>query len=269
MIRRIVVPTDFSALSRVGINYALAIARQCEAELIILHVLPSMGHSLMPVAVTRIMENVSETAEAELLSITEDLKPQYPKIRYDIVFYPSVEEAVQAYTELHAIDLIVMSSKGGTGLKKVLFGSNTLAVVNNCDTPILVVPEHTKISKPKELIYASDLKKLEQELRLLIPLAQILDASIDIIHLRSSNDPETIEPQSFVNDLIGHAKIDVKIMEVENIHEALIDHGIKSKVSLLVIFTKNMSFLEQIFEKSIARELAWDNRVPLLIIKKP
>jgi nucleotide-binding universal stress UspA family protein len=268
MIRRIVVPTDFSALSRVGVDYALAIARQCEAELVILHVLPSLGNTIMPAAVTRIMENVSEKAELGLKKITEDLKLQYLNVRYDVVFYPSVEEALQDYAALNAIDLIVMSSKGGSGLKKVLFGSNTIAVVNNCNTPVLVVPEHTKIGKPRELIYATDLTKLEREVRLLIPLAQILDASIEIIHLSSSKDPGILEHQALVKDLIGDTKIELKLLEGENIHEVLVDYGIKNKMSLLVLFTKDMGFLEQIFEKSIARELAWDNRVPLLIIRK-
>jgi nucleotide-binding universal stress UspA family protein len=35
---------------------------------------------------------------------------------------------------------------------------------------------------------------------------------------------------------------------------------------LLVMFTHHVTFLEQLFSKSVAREIAWHNKIPMLVI---
>jgi len=65
-------------------------------------------------------------------------------------------------------DLIVMGTKGASGLKRVLIGSNTVKVIANTKVPVLVIPEKAKfesfLKKGKgRIVLATDLDELENE----------------------------------------------------------------------------------------------------------
>ena len=49
-------------------------------------------------------------------------------------------EKIVNYTREHGIDLVVMSTHGFGGLKRLLLGSVTDRVIRSCEVPVLVVP---------------------------------------------------------------------------------------------------------------------------------
>ena len=49
-------------------------------------------------------------------------------------------ENIINYTREHSIDLVVMSTNGFGGLKRLLLGSVTDRVIRSCEVPVLVVP---------------------------------------------------------------------------------------------------------------------------------
>ena len=54
------------------------------------------------------------------------------------------------------MDLIVMGTKGASGLKEVLFGSNTVHVIKNAKCPVLAVPSEFVFESPREILFPSD-----------------------------------------------------------------------------------------------------------------
>jgi nucleotide-binding universal stress UspA family protein len=51
----------------------------------------------------------------------------------------SVADAIISYTERNNVDLIIMGTKGRTGLKKFLLGSVASGVLSHAKCPVLVV----------------------------------------------------------------------------------------------------------------------------------
>ena len=49
--------------------------------------------------------------------------------------------SIRKHVAEKCIDLIVMGTKGATGLEKVVFGSNTVHVMQRCVAPILAIPD--------------------------------------------------------------------------------------------------------------------------------
>jgi nucleotide-binding universal stress UspA family protein len=162
-----------------------------------------------------------------------------------------------------------MSSKGATSLKRVLLGSNTVGVINKCSTPVIVVPEHVVISKIHTLVYASDLKNFLPEVQLILPYAKALDASIKIIHVPELNGIEQLQIAPLTNDLMqqtGFRQFNFQIIKGEDIVTTIENYTDKDTGELLVMFTHHVTFLEQLFCKSVARETAWHNKTPMLVI---
>ncbi len=49
-------------------------------------------------------------------------------------------ESIISYSKENRIDLIVMSTRGYGGVKRLLLGSTTDRVIRSCETPVLVLP---------------------------------------------------------------------------------------------------------------------------------
>ena len=60
-------------------------------------------------------------------------------------------------------DYICISTRGGSGLKKLL-GTTTSTLIEKSTTPVLVVPKTYRIKPIKEIWYSSDLANLKNEL---------------------------------------------------------------------------------------------------------
>lgn len=301
---KIVVPIDFSVNSKIAVQFAVAIARQVKAELILLHVLPSLGPTIGRMPSTFLMQEMLQWTEKEFsqleaeitsgLHVTHQLAldPEAEKriepdiqtnalaaeatadalhLTHQVAYGAGVENVIESFINTNAIDLIVMGSKGASGLKKILLGSNTVAVINNSSIPVIVVPEHAIITPITHLVYASDLKDIVEEVKCLLPFARLLQAAIKIIHIPPLQYLQHLHTERLVNNIrqqTNYQNIELELIEGENIVSTLEHYTAASHGEILAMFTHRCGFLEQIFSQSITREIVWHNRVPLLVIQK-
>lgn len=151
--RRILLPTDFSANSRIAQAYACDLVEQHQAELHLLHVTQEMvlvaadplSGFVMPAADT---DAAKAGAERELKHF---LNPEWTAQRRVVYAVrngsPFVE--VVRYAREHEIDLIVISTHGRTGLAHVLLGSAAENIVRTAPCPVLTVrPTDHKYEAP-------------------------------------------------------------------------------------------------------------------------
>jgi nucleotide-binding universal stress UspA family protein len=83
---RIVIPTDFSELAKIGARYAVEFGRQMKADLVLLHVLPSLGPTLGTVSTTHLKEDIVTWAQKEMKKWVDDLKADDLSIKYQIAY---------------------------------------------------------------------------------------------------------------------------------------------------------------------------------------
>ncbi|MGV3640871.1 MAG: universal stress protein [Adhaeribacter sp.] len=266
---RIVVPIDFSANAKVAAKFALVLARQSKAEVILLHVLPSLGPTMGLGPSEFIKKELIDWTEAQFSSFTASLPSADLPLSHQIAYGAGVEKVIEPFIAAHDIDLVVMGSKGASGLKKILLGSNTVAVINESRKPVIVVPEHAEIKPICQLVYASDLKQVETEVRDLLPYAHLLQTGIKIIHVPPLEYLEHLHTQALEEDLkrkTGFTQIEVELISGEDIVLAIEHYAAAAHQEMLVLFTRRTGFLEQLFSKSITREIACRNQVPMLVI---
>src|SRR5262245_28400197 len=138
----IVVPTDFSKPSRVALEYAAALAKKAKARLAIITVL-SPGDSIKTASMAKLHDSNLKTAHKDGARLIAALKERAGNV--DVKFAPiesfDVVGAIDEFATKAKADLIVMGSKGASGIRKILFGSNAAAVIENSGIPVVVVPE--------------------------------------------------------------------------------------------------------------------------------
>jgi nucleotide-binding universal stress UspA family protein len=142
-IKKILVPTDFSAASRKAFRYALRFAEEFGSELILLHVLEpaiSPASSGLPAA-TAFSKDEMASAEKNLqASVNSARAAGVASARSAVRTGVATHEIVEAAKDVD-VDLIVIATHGFTGWKHFTIGSTAERVARAASCPVLVVRE--------------------------------------------------------------------------------------------------------------------------------
>jgi len=139
-LNEILVPIDFSQMSYKALQYAVSLAAQYGARVTLLHVVDPavVAREFAPALVleprdTRSVER--ELSEVRQLQIPESVVTNIAT-RYDT----AAEGILEAIKEFEP-DLVVISTHGRSGLKRIVLGSTAEKVVRGANCPVLVVRE--------------------------------------------------------------------------------------------------------------------------------
>lgn len=272
---KILIPTDFSKLSRVAVNYAAKMANELDAELVLLNVVMLDVPPHNDMISKGVDGDILNSAEIECFKLIAELKEQNKEkvnISYKIIPGNPVEDIIENYAVHNDIDLIIMGTKGATGIEKYIIGSNAAGVINNSSIPVITVPEHARFNGLKNIIYATDLWDLRLEARTLVPLAQLFDSTIHIVHIIDPDSPRNIKKiEETITDLISeldYTKIKFQVVINDNLINGLNKYITDTKSDLLTMFTRELTFFERLFGKSVTRQMAFHSRIPILTFKK-
>lgn len=267
---KIVVPTDFSDLSKIAVHYAVSFARQTGAQIVLLHFLPPLGPTMATASTDDLKKELAAEADRQMNALMEELQDKGVVLEPQIAYGVTLEDELEAFITTHKIDLVIMGSKGASGLKKVILGSSTVAVINHCSVPVIIVPECAVIGKIEYIVYASDFKNLREEVTRIVPYARYLNAAVKIIHVSQANDPAKSETDTLIGQLkqeLDFAKIEWETLDGKDVVQSIEAYTEVQQAELLIMFTHPTSFLEQLFSKSFTREIAWHSTTPMLVIK--
>jgi len=139
-LRHVLVAYDFSSDSELALSYGLSLAQEYQADLHMLHILPSRAHRPEPPEVA----NLSHGIEMGFREAAVKLKAALPPETREMC---EVKQAVReghpyrevlAYADEAGIDLICMGASGtGFGMR-ALFGSNADRVLRQAPCPVLI-----------------------------------------------------------------------------------------------------------------------------------
>ncbi|MGB9475542.1 MAG: universal stress protein [Candidatus Udaeobacter sp.] len=142
-VRKILVPTDFSAASRKSLSYALRFAKGLNSEITLLHILePDTPLTLSgrPATAAFSKEELVDAEEA-LRGLTDSAKAAGAAATKSILRTGvATHEIVETAKELD-VDLIVIATHGFSGWKHFAIGSTAERVARAAPCPVLVVRE--------------------------------------------------------------------------------------------------------------------------------
>lgn len=196
--KRILVPTDFSECADNALDFAVHLAKKSKGEILLVNVFEYPGGAsfntlgvttyepLDNVFITQMMENI----EKKLKERTEN--PAYGEviIKQDVIMgnpFTSIASSVKN----KKVDIIVMGSKGTSGIEGTFIGSNTEKVVRNAKCPVLTIKERTNNYEIKDIAFATNLH--EEQLHLIEELKKFQQLFGAKIHLVKINTPSTFE----------------------------------------------------------------------------
>ena len=140
-IEKILAPTDLSKLSRAGVRYAMDMALEQGAEVILYHVISEDGEwfdkddELNPAKalVPKQKQRLAEFIKANCADFLGKVKI------HEIVEVGVPYKAIAQKAGSEKADMIIMSTHGRTGLEQVMVGSVTARVVAHATCPVLSI----------------------------------------------------------------------------------------------------------------------------------
>jgi nucleotide-binding universal stress UspA family protein len=271
----ILVPTDFSQLSKFALKYAIKIANTLDGNITVLHII-TMTRAFRISMRERIRSsenNLEDSPEQELEKLIKTLSEQYKTshpMKYQVVrgrYFPST--LVREARRLRS-GLVVMGTRGASGLTKAVLGSNTNSVIEVSHLPVLAVPEKAEFKGFRNVVYASDLRNLHRELQILIRYVEKFGSTIHLIHIvPPGNDIGPIEAKiERVLQKFPYKNIVTLVLVDSDIDSALDQYVEVSKADVLAMFTHELSFFEKVFDRSMTRKMAFHSRIPLLAFRQ-
>lgn len=268
---KILLPTDGSENAAHAIKYALKLFSGQTVEFTLLQVfdIPTYTADMpMPMDVISskelqrsldayIKENLAPTAEAghTFASLVEQ---------------GSLVSNIEALVEEHGFGLVIMGTKGASGLAAAIVGSNTADVIQAATCPVLAVPESANIDKmPENILFACDYKGLSSG-DVVKPMADIATRFRSHIHILNVLDEGKM---TSVDEAVAGLKIDHLLESVrhschfENSNEkadAIEEFLNTHDIDLLAVIPRKNNFFDAIFHRSVTRKLTLHTKVPML-----
>ena len=146
MYKRIMVATDGSHLSQKAVDSAIEMAVQVKAELLAVNVVPHYiqtyfegSFAVSDVDSKKIEEQWVQTAQKVLDKVEVQAKAKGVVTGTKVVKSDDIAHGLMDQANHYKADLIIMASHGRKGIKRLLLGSETLAVLTHAKTPVLVL----------------------------------------------------------------------------------------------------------------------------------
>lgn len=145
MYRKILLPTDGSALASAAMHAGVQFAALCGAELLGLHVAPEYQY---PVSVEIIpptyptedeyKEVTRKTGESFFAAARDEARERGLQFTGITAYSNKVAHKIVEVAQSQECDLIFIGSHGRSGLEQLLLGSVTARVLSLCEIPVLV-----------------------------------------------------------------------------------------------------------------------------------
>jgi nucleotide-binding universal stress UspA family protein len=185
-IHTILFATDFSESAKRAQSYATGMANRFRANLIVAHAndLPNYGQR---------PENwraANEGAAGAMRQIEREMAAAHPAFHAEFhVDEGTTWQMVESVLEREKVDLIVMGTRGRTGVGKFLLGSQAEEVFRRATCPVLTVGPHAPLMSGREnelneVLFATDFSPAAQNAApFAVSIALMLQAHLNLLHV--------------------------------------------------------------------------------------
>lgn len=262
--KSIVIPTDFSENSIQAIDFAVNKLgdNDCVYTLLYVYQIPSGGQS----GLFYLLEEMQKQADREMKELMETLTVRFAgkNFKTKVIQGDLADQSNGVANDCNA-DCVVMGTKGASGIKEVLIGSNTVALMNALKKPLYAIPEHHQSKSIKNLMVAFDGKPFDEKVANAIKAFALKHKlPIDFFHIRIKEE-NPLQNWSEVKKYFEDVKIQLIEKQANSFEEGL-QKATEDKESLLVMIRHKQSFWERLFKLSDSRKALMHSKLPVLVI---
>lgn len=276
--KNILVPTDFSDNAWNALRYGLELFKNTKCTFYLMHVNPIPPYSGAGTSVRAASDNFKETVLKEsraqlkkLLNEIEKLPLNTEHTYIPLAFYDFFTDAVKRESVNKKVDLIIMGTKGASGLKKATIGSNTGDVMTKVKCPLLAVPENTVLKKPQEIAFPTDYHTgySADILNFIVEMTTMNNASLRVLHVNKRDEElgkEQVKNKRFLDQYLKNTEHSFHTMSQVKL-ETAVECFIQSRdIGMIAMIAKNLNFLQRILFRPTVEKISYHTNIPFLVL---
>ncbi|MFC5048078.1 universal stress protein [Aquimarina hainanensis] len=275
--KNILIPTDFSENSWNAITYALSFLEDQPCNFYIVHVSPLKvnGTASLYGIKNIVLENKGDYNVAEeqekLLGRMREYATGKAHRFFMLHEHSFFIEAIRKQVVENEIDLIIMGTKGASGLKEAVIGSNTGDVITKVQCPVLVIPENATYKPPKEIAFPTDFN-IYYKNRVLDTITEIItmkDAMLRILHISKKKQELTAlqhKNQMFLDDSLSKNEHSFHFETHQSIEEGVQRFVEKNSIDMIAMVAKNLNFFQKLLFRPVVENISYHTKIPFLVL---
>lgn len=276
--KNILIPTDFSENAWNAIIYGLELFNKTSCTFYIINVHPiaaySGGEPAMYISSEILEESILKENKEKMNNLIKRVEHLPINTRHTFkteVSYGFFTDHIKKEVNNKDIDLIIMGTKGATGLKAVSMGSNTGDVITKVPCAVLAVPEDAKYSRPKEIGFPTDLQlgynwKVMQNVKELVIAHK---SAIRFLYVSSNQERFSEQQQKnrqFLEDYFTDTEFSFHILTGKKLDETIQNFIECRDLDMIVMVAKHLNFVERILFRPTVEKVSYHTKIPFLVL---
>lgn len=269
--RTFIVPTDFSKNAQHASNYAVQLAKQLDARIILMHAYePPVAISEYEISTIHfdtmkehILKRLAERKEALQQAYGSDIPIDTMAFSNDLVgnlknLYedPEVRLAVIGLT--------------GAGMANFFLGSNTLNIVNNVGRMVLTVPPYAIFRPIKKIVFACDMVNIATTLpaKRIKRIMSLLNAELLVLNIQKPQQPspELEAEKETLEQMLEGVPFSFHTLARRNVIAGIKDFAKNQHADLIAIIPRKRDFLENLLRASHTKAMLFKSGIPILTL---
>lgn len=271
----LLVPTDFSENAWQATLYAAHLATRYQWGVHLLHAYQPLTSAFAGQQFNEEMRgHANNDAVSEIDAVAARLAAQFPKLPItSACVQGALANVLPELVTSENIKFVVMGTRGASGIKSIVLGSNTFDVIQRSPVGVLAVPDNYSGFKLEKIGLLSNFK--ESEVDLLQTFISRTSASLEVVLLhvdepgKSTDEGDANYWAEAVRKRSGIEKISYRVdqasarLDSDASVPKCIEHLTNEEnIDLLLVSYNRRSFFKQLFAKNLTRSIAYNLTVP-------
>ncbi|MFM7218379.1 MAG: universal stress protein, partial [Bacteroidota bacterium] len=170
-------------------------------------------------------------------------------------------------------DLIVMGTRGASGIREALIGTISASVVEKAECPVIVVPEETSWSNFDRILYATSYEEGDYgNVEGVIEFAKAMNAEVILLHISSGKYEKTYEFDAIerfkesIRADSGYERLSFKLLDDEDVYEGINAYAAEIRADMLAMTLRHRPFMSRLFQRSMSKRMAFHTHIPLMVM---
>lgn len=272
----ILIPTDFSENAWSAIRYAINLYAQKPCTFYLSHAWSFVNLGSRTYIPADYIDQVKDLAKAQLRAVKERAIVETTNAQHEfktIFTTDTLIDSITSSVKKYNIDMVVMGTKGATGAKEFLFGSNTVTVIKKVRlSPLLLVPNNYKFATPERIAFPTDLNRpYGSELLSIMSLAHLHNSAIEILHINAKDNLTDVQHSNVEKLKLSLKDFEHRLNWMPNFdtkEAAIIDFIDKNNIDLLAMINYEHSFFENLINEPVINKLGFHSEVPFMVVPR-
>lgn len=271
--KTILVPTDYSETASNALQYAIELAKDVSADIVLVHTYhPPITAGEAPVVLVTPQDLHEEHVQSlKKLEAEVDAKLHSSSRVRSIIRIGFTGEEIETVATENDVDLIVMGITGAGKVAQALIGSNALTVIGKTKIPVLTIPKEAHYKPVQKIVLAFDAKNelkkpVLDSLKSLITLFNAELIVVDVVDPHSQPTVQNAVATVKLESALSTIKHQIVFPQSTNVAEELQISAQAHNADWLVLIPHSYNFLQGLFHKSNTKEIAFHTHTPLLTL---